>query len=289
MKNNKCRIPSSQLGNDWEAQQTAFRKAIWLFDSQPGFASAEVWLRDRMAEVEREAPAASKELGSVARAELAMKYFCLRAELFGQLTWNAKTQRALIVMFLAIEHEAWRDFLGDYPEYVQPTVTEASLWLIEQIPIARDRWIRKSYEQIASRETSMDVAPRELGRLTIEKWGDLEIFFLSDTRVQFRVGKNVSTYNYEELGFVDRRSKKPDGAWVEFRNLAQSNGQVRKPLNTRGRWTATERRMQEIRKRLRILFGQNADPIPFLKGDGYCAQMKISCAPSFEASTTDFS
>jgi hypothetical protein len=163
------------------------------------------------------------------------------------------------------------------------------LWLIEQIPIARDRWIRKSYEQIASRETSMDVAPRELGRLTIEKWGDLEIFFLSDTRVQFRVGKNVSTYNYEELGFVDRRSKKPDGAWVEFRNLAQSNGQVRKPLNTRGRWTATERRMQEIRKRLRILFGQNADPIPFLKGDGYCAQMKISCAPSFEASTADFS
>ena len=284
MKNNNCRIPGSQLGNVWEAQQNALRKAIRLFDSQPGFASAEVSLRDRMAEVQREAPAASKELGSIARAELAMKYFCLRAEVFTQLTWNVKTQRALIVMFLAIEREAWRDFLGDYPEYVQPTATKASLWLIEQIPIARDRWIRTSYEQIASREASIDVAPRELARLTIEKWGDLEVFFLSDTRLQFKVGEDAVTYNYEELGFVDRRSKKPDGAWLEFRNLAEKNGNIRKPINARGRWTTTEKRMQQIRKRLRSLFRQNADPIPFLKRDGYCAQMKIICASSYEAS-----
>jgi hypothetical protein len=106
MKNDaRCR-------DDWKAWQKALQKAIRLFDSQPGFASAEVWLRDRMAEVEREAPAASKDVGSIASAELAMKYFNLRAELFSRLTWNAKTHRALIVILWEIEREAWRGFLG---------------------------------------------------------------------------------------------------------------------------------------------------------------------------------
>jgi hypothetical protein len=235
-----------------------------------------------MAEVQHEAPAGSKDLGSIARAELAMKYFHLRAELFARLTWNAKTHRALIVILWEIEREAWRDFLGGYPEYIQPVATEASSWLAEQIPIGRDRWIRKSYEQIASREAAeTTVTPHELGRLRIEKWEDLEIWFLSDTRVQFRAGKELATYNYEELGFVDRRSGKPDSAWVEFRNLAESNGNIRNAGNTRGQWPAVEKRIQEVRKRLRIFFGQSADPIPFVKGHGYCARMKISCAHSF--------
>jgi hypothetical protein len=235
-----------------------------------------------MAEVQHEAPAASKDLGSIARAELAMKHFNLRAEPFARLTWNAKTHRALIVILREIEREAWRDFLGGYPECIQPTATEASLWLTEQIPIGRDRWIRKSYEQIASREApETNVIPRELGRLRIEKWEDLEISFISDTRVQFRAGKEVATLNYEELGFVDRRSGTPNSAWVEFRNLAESNGNLRNTSNTRGPWPAVEKRIQEVRKRLRSCFGQKADPIPFVKGEGYCAQMKISCAHSF--------
>jgi hypothetical protein len=283
MKNNaRGRIPDSQLRDDWKAQQKALQKAIRLFDSQPGFARAQVWLRDRMAEVQHEAPAASKDLGSIARAELAMKHFNLRAELFARLTWNAKTHRALIVILREIEREAWRDFLGGYPECIQPTATEASLWLTEQIPIGRDRWIRKSYEQIAAREAAeTNVTPPELSRLRIENWEDLEIAFLSDTRVQFRAGTELATYNYEELGFGDRRSGKPNSAWVEFRNLAKLNGNLRNAGNTRGQWPAVEKRIQEVRKRLRSCFGQKADPIPFVKGEGYCAQMKISCAHSF--------
>jgi len=160
--------------------------------------------------------------------------------------------------------------------------TEASLWLAEQIPIDRDRWIRKSYEQIASREAAeANVTPPELSRLRIGRWEDLEISFLSDTRVQFRAGKGVASYNYAELGFVDRRSEKANGAWEEFRNLAESNGNLRNTSNTRGPWRQAEKRIQELRKRLRSCFEQKADPIPFVKGEGYCAQMKISCAPSF--------
>ena len=121
----------------------------------------------------------------------------------------------------------------------------------------------------------------ELGQLKIEKWEDLEISFLSDTRVQFRAGKEVASLNYQELRFVDRRSGKPNGAWIEFRNLAESNGNLRNTSNTRGPWREAEKRIQELRKRLRSCFGQKADPIPFVKGEGYCAQMKIGCAPSF--------
>jgi hypothetical protein len=289
MKNNNCRIPGSQLGNAWEAHQKALRKAIRLFDSQPGFASMQVWLRDRVAEVQHEAPAASKDLGSNARAELAMKYFDLRAEPFVRLSWNVKTHRALIVILWEIEREAWRDFVGTYPEYIRSMATEASLWLREQISIARDRWIRKSYEQIASREAAeTKVTPREFERLRIKKWEDLEISFLSDTQVQFRAGTDVATLNYEELGFVDRRSGKPNGAWIEFRNLAEANGNLRNTSNTRGLWRKAEKRIQELRKRLRSCFGQNTDPIPFVKGEGYCAQMKIGCALSFRTSPDDF-
>jgi len=83
MKNDaRCR-------DDWKAQQKASQKAVRLFGSQPGFAKEQVWLRDRMAEVQHEAPAASKELGSMASAELAMKFHNLRAESFTRLTWNA--------------------------------------------------------------------------------------------------------------------------------------------------------------------------------------------------------
>ena len=52
----------------------------------------------------------------MARAELAMKRFNLRAEPFARLTWNAKTHRALPIILWEIEREAWRDFLGGYPE-----------------------------------------------------------------------------------------------------------------------------------------------------------------------------
>jgi hypothetical protein len=115
MKNNaRGRIPDSQL-RDWKAQQKALQKAIRLFDSQPGFARAQVWLRDRMAEVQHEAPAASKDLGSMARAELVMKRFNLRAAPFARLTWNAKTHRALTIILWEIEREAWRDSWAAIP------------------------------------------------------------------------------------------------------------------------------------------------------------------------------
>jgi hypothetical protein len=117
-------------------------------------------------------------------------------------------------------------------------------------------------------------------------WGTVEIMFLSDTRVQIRNGADTDTCNYAELGFADRRDRKngkPNQAWATLRVLAQAGGTIPDTKNTRTSWSKLEKRMQEIRRRLREHFGIPADPLPFIAGTGYRALFKIGCGPSFHS------
>jgi len=83
MKNDaRCR-------DDWKAQQKASQKAVRLFDSQPGFCKrSRCGYETEWRKCSTRQPSASKDVGSIASAELAMKYFNLRAELFSRLTWK---------------------------------------------------------------------------------------------------------------------------------------------------------------------------------------------------------
>ena len=114
-------------------------------------------------------------------------------------------------------------------------------------------------------------------------WQSIEISFLSDERVQIRIGTDSETRNYGELGFADRRAKrgKPKLAWVILRAMAEQNGIIRDGANMSCAWPKVEKQMQEIRKALRKQFSIAADPIPFVKGTGYKACFKIGCSPSF--------
>ena len=117
-------------------------------------------------------------------------------------------------------------------------------------------------------------------------WDAIEITFLSDERVQIRNGANTDTLNYAELGFADLRvgrgMSKPNFAWVTLRAMAEENGVIRDGRKTGLAWPKVERRMQEIRKALRIHFGIADDPVPFVDGTGYRACFKIGCGPSFD-------
>jgi hypothetical protein len=119
----------------------------------------------------------------------------------------------------------------------------------------------------------------------INGWESIEISFLSDERVQIRIGTNTETHNYGELGFADRRAKvgtpKPNQAWVTFRSMAEHNGIIRDGRETGVAWSKVEKRIQEIRKVLRKHFGITVDPIPFVEGTGFKARFKIACGPSF--------
>jgi hypothetical protein len=129
-----------------------------------------------------------------------------------------------------------------------------------------------------------ETASQRSGSLSfrLNDWQDLEIRFLSDERIHLNVGECSETRNYAEFGFEDRRTKKPNLAWVTLRALAQKEGIIKQAVNGQD-WRSVEKRIQEIRRLFRKHFELDADPIPFVDGLGYKASFKINCAPSFES------
>jgi hypothetical protein len=115
-------------------------------------------------------------------------------------------------------------------------------------------------------------------------WDTIEILFLSEERVQIKNGSTSETWNYGELNFADDRTGKPDQAWLALKLAAQADGIIPDGSKMRGNaWPIVEKRMQEIRKRLRSHFQISADPVPFIRGTGYQFRCKIGCGPSFKS------
>ncbi|HEV3275310.1 MAG TPA: hypothetical protein VG860_00675 [Terriglobia bacterium] len=115
----------------------------------------------------------------------------------------------------------------------------------------------------------------------LSSWDALEISFTSDDRVQLRIGIHLDTRNSTELGFEDRRNRRPNRAWAMLRELARAGGTIPAAVGHEA-WPKVEKRMQEIRKAFRKHFGIAGDPVPFVKGTGYLASFKIGCSPSFD-------
>jgi hypothetical protein len=270
--------------SDLGKAERALEDAITLFESQPGFVDTQLWLRDQMEEAEREAPAESKDFGTPARAELALKCFEIRAEAFVRLVSTIETQNALIAVFYQIERAAWLDFLGDYPESIR-AVSEPARWLANEIWKSRGRRIRRGYEQIAARQKPLRVGSQgdHPGDRSAAKWGDIDLTFLSEERVQIRIGKELRTCNYSEFGFEDRRSGKPNRAWALLMALAKSRDGLQRSEWTEKRWPLVEKRIQEIRKVLREYFGLDDDPLPYAEGNGYRPRFRIRCGESFDS------
>lgn len=117
--------------------------------------------------------------------------------------------------------------------------------------------------------------------MQVLSWQDIEIRFLSDHRVEIRTGPKIETRNYGEFGFEDRRSGKPIEAWITLCELAQKEGVIKNAAHSQGDWPRVEKHMQQIRKILQTHFQITSEPLPFIRGVGYRAAFKISCAPSF--------
>ena len=149
-------------------------------------------------------------------------------------------------------------------------------------------------------------------------WTDITIRVTSDTRVQIHAGAVSETRTFEEMGFADRRNpaKGPIRAWKTFLELAEKCGEYEipkfkqmsadtKPSRILGgphreaelreqkkhreyavgrQRTALEKRIEEIRERLRHMLGLEGNPLPFIKEDNkfaYRAVFKILCAESY--------
>jgi UvrD/REP helicase N-terminal domain len=122
----------------------------------------------------------------------------------------------------------------------------------------------------------------------VSSWSEVTITFLSDERVEIRIGKQRETRNSAEFGFEDRRSGKPNRAWYMLRALAEHNGAISEPVVTDKdlKWSQVEKRMEEIRKLFQRHFRLTSSPIIFVPKEEqqpseYQALFKITCGPSF--------
>lgn len=96
----------------------------------------------------------------------------------------------------------------------------------------------------------------------LNSFTELEIRFTSDERVQLFWNGHQETRNFIELGFEDERAKeKPVQAWHTLRELAQSQGVLRRSMGRQA--TRLEKRIGEIRRRLRKFFQTKDDPFEF--------------------------
>jgi hypothetical protein len=116
-----------------------------------------------------------------------------------------------------------------------------------------------------------------------QQWKDLEIVFLGEFRVQVRDRESL---NYAELDFADTRGgkSKPNLSWLTFRQLAESNGQIRIARSNPKR-VQLEKQIQQIRAKLRKHFGISGDPLPFFEEGaqvGYRAEFRVRCSSSYQ-------
>jgi hypothetical protein len=142
-------------------------------------------------------------------------------------------------------------------------------------------WYAEALERL--RQKQAGTGDRRAAAERISGWEDIEIEFLSDERVQMRVGGNVSTRNYGEFGFEDQRNGKPNQAWIVLRHLAEAGGTLKNSAAVNKDWPAAEKQIQRIRKVLREHFLLDGDPLPFVPGIGYQARFKIGCARPFHS------
>jgi hypothetical protein len=118
-------------------------------------------------------------------------------------------------------------------------------------------------------------------KVATRSWKDIEIRFLSDERIAVSNAGSNETHNYAEMGFEDGRKGTPTLAWQILKQLAESKGIIELETINGLDIPKLEKRVQEIRRVFRNQFGIPNDPLPYVKGTGYVAQFKISCAPSF--------
>jgi hypothetical protein len=113
-------------------------------------------------------------------------------------------------------------------------------------------------------------------------WEDIEISFISDERVQVKVGPQRQTHNYAEMGFRDNRSGKPNQAWGMLRALAQAGGFIPNAARDSKDFIGMAKRVERMRQTLKAHFQIASDPVTLDVARGYCCRFKIGRAPSFE-------
>jgi hypothetical protein len=119
--------------------------AMEVFERQPGYEKAQIWLSKRIEKLLKAAgPESSLPLGGPARAELVLNLIDVRAKAYLRLVSNIEAQNAFVEMLALFEILAWEEFVGGYPN----SVRDGAPSIDQQIGERKRLWIRKGYEQL---------------------------------------------------------------------------------------------------------------------------------------------
>ena len=116
------------------------RDAIKLFELQPGFPEAQVWMRDRMNKLR---PSGTGDVRG--QAKFALSNYNIRAATFHRLISTVETQNAFMVLLEHFGHLAWFEFTGigtpteihEGAPSIAPGITRRKQW-----------WTRKGYKRL---------------------------------------------------------------------------------------------------------------------------------------------
>src|ERR1017187_3897558 len=149
-----------------------------------------------------------------------------------------------------------------------------------------ERAFRQSPQWREYEDILLDVAVSPPTRIAVQLrrervWEDIEIVFISDERVQVKDGTQIQTLNYNEMGFEDRRSGKPNQGWGVLRALAQAGGVIPESARDAKDFIGMGKRIERIRHTLKTHFQITSDPVG-KDAKGYHCLFKIGYAPSFD-------
>lgn len=166
----------------------------------------------------------------------------------------------------------------------QTKCTENLDRLIGLVETVRERLQAEKFALVIAPERRRAVDPFPTPDGT--SWEEVSIRFLSDHRVSITVRSSIDTRNYAEMGFADRRGgnrSRPDSAWELLRKLAEQGGTLTRSQEAGVEWRKVEKRIQQIRGRLRLFFQIHDDPFhPFQRVHCYQARFGIECDRSYE-------
>ena len=188
-------------------------------------------------------------------------------------------------------NDMWNELTLDYREGISKPdflIATTSLSEVEKLPkswvdlfetVSLDEQVTKSVAELTDSE--------EQHKSNIEKlfssgckWVDIEITFIDNETVKIKVGSENIRRGYLEMGFENRKTKKPDRAWYRLKLFALQNGTITHDFNKRLKgnddYYVKPKDIESINKKLRSYVKViEGNPIPHYKRKGNCYKIKL--------------
>ena len=112
--------------------------------------------------------------------------------------------------------------------------------------------------------------------IQIQKWGDITMQFIDGHDIKISIGEKSITLSYEEMGFKDGRTRKPNMQWRLLQKLADHRGII--DWETPEAHHDIKKGKQLLSKTLKYYFQLNQDPFyPYKERKAY--QLKFTLSP----------